>query len=147
MGCDGGNDDQGESLTGPERPALTVEADPHGNVIIFGLRRRKAMAKALDKNQKKAYNAAFCERTTAARLGTGMSIAEMARALGVNKDTYAKTEKRGPLPHYLIERFCRLANVDLHYLVTGALDSGKRSNGSAKRGKSVHKEPSQSASR
>jgi DNA-binding XRE family transcriptional regulator len=69
----------------------------------------------------------FCARVRAAREARGLTQAEMAAALGVGGEAYRAYEKRTPVPHYLIERFARIAGVDIEYLFTGRQprDGGK----------------------
>jgi len=62
---------------------------------------------------------AFCGRVRAARLGAGLTQAEVAEALRVDKWTYSKYEKRTPLPHHLIEPFAATTGSDIVYLLTG----------------------------
>ena len=61
----------------------------------------------------------FCTRVRTARKARGLTQAEMAAALGVGGEAYRAYEKRTPLPHFLIERFCRIAGVEIEYLFTG----------------------------
>lgn len=61
----------------------------------------------------------FIGRTIAARKLKFESQQEMADALGLAQPTYAKNEKRSPLPHYLIERFSQICGVRVEWLITG----------------------------
>jgi DNA-binding XRE family transcriptional regulator len=65
------------------------------------------------------YRRAFFERIRAARVSAGKSPAEMAQLLGVPKDTYHRYETRTLLPHHLMEKFCRLTDKELDWLITG----------------------------
>jgi hypothetical protein len=66
-----------------------------------------------------AYVRAFCQRVRASRVRSGKPPREMAQLLGVPKDTYHRYETRTLLPLYLLERFCRITDEDLQWLVTG----------------------------
>ena len=65
------------------------------------------------------FNNAYCERVKAAREAKGWSAATMASALGIPAERYRKYENRSPLPPYLIERFCLIAGIEPHFLITG----------------------------
>jgi transcriptional regulator with XRE-family HTH domain len=53
----------------------------------------------------------FCERTRAIREAMGWSQKEMAHALGIPLENYKKYEKRTPIPHRLITRYCLITGV------------------------------------
>jgi DNA-binding XRE family transcriptional regulator len=65
------------------------------------------------------YRKAFVQRVRAARTLASKEPAEMAKLLGVRKDTYHRYETRTLLPHYLLEKFCDLTGQELIWLVTG----------------------------
>lgn len=69
--------------------------------------------------RKSEYNKLLCERVRALRIASGRSQVEMARALGVEKGTYATYELRSPMPHFLLARFAAIVKVDPGYLLTG----------------------------
>lgn len=43
----------------------------------------------------------------------------MAVALGVERDTYYRYEKRLMLPHHLMPKFCEITGVTLEWLING----------------------------
>ncbi|MBU0795063.1 MAG: helix-turn-helix domain containing protein [Alphaproteobacteria bacterium] len=43
----------------------------------------------------------------------------MAKALGIDHQTYAKYEFRSPLPQKHVEQFCLIAGVSIEWLFTG----------------------------
>lgn len=59
-----------------------------------------------------------------------MKQIEMAKALGVEPDTYSKYEREGSgrrgIPPHLMERFCIVAGVTLEYLIAGRPRSAGR---------------------
>jgi hypothetical protein len=66
-----------------------------------------------------AYRAAFIKRIRAARALYTDSPPEMAKALGVERDTYYRYEKRLMMPHHLIPRFCEITGVTIQWLLEG----------------------------
>lgn len=62
------------------------------------------------------FNEDFCARTKQARERRGYNQIEMAEALGIVADTYSKYERRTPLPHRLIPRFCLICGIQLEEL-------------------------------
>jgi DNA-binding XRE family transcriptional regulator len=64
----------------------------------------------------------FIARTTFARERSGRSQEKMAVDLGVGQPTYAKYEKRTPLPHHLVLAFCGLCDVTPAWLYTAAIE-------------------------
>ena len=54
----------------------------------------------------------FCACVRAARKATGLTQAEMARALDINQATYESYGTRTLLPHRLVGRFAAVAGVD-----------------------------------
>ena len=77
-----------------------------------------------DEPNEFVFNSAYCERVKAAREAKGWTAATMAIALGIPAERYRKYETRSPLPPYLIERFCLVAGVEPHFLVTGKRNPG-----------------------
>lgn len=65
------------------------------------------------------YRKAFVERVRASRIQADKSPLEMAKLLGIPKDTYHRYETRTLLPHHLLLTFCELTHQDLFWLVTG----------------------------
>ncbi len=66
-----------------------------------------------------AYRDAFIKRIRAARALYTDSPPEMAKALGVERDTYYRYEKRLMMPHHLIPRFCEITGVTVQWLIEG----------------------------
>lgn len=66
-----------------------------------------------------AYRAAFIKRVRAARALYTENPPEMALALGVERDTYYRYEKRLMMPHHLIPRFCEITGVTVQWLIEG----------------------------
>jgi hypothetical protein len=65
------------------------------------------------------YRAQFFKRVRAARALFTENPPEMAKALGVPRDTYYRYEERTMLPHHLIPRFCELTGVTVDWLMRG----------------------------
>jgi len=63
---------------------------------------------------------AFIERTKTARQGRFGAAKDMAKALGIGAERYAKYEFRSPLPHEYVEQFCLIAGVSIEWLFTGS---------------------------
>lgn len=72
------------------------------------------------------FNEAFVERVRALRDGKGWSAKTMAKALGIPAERYRKYENRSMMPLYLLERFAIITGCDLEYLLTGAIERGRR---------------------
>jgi transcriptional regulator with XRE-family HTH domain len=70
-------------------------------------------------NEEAAYLVELLGRTIAARKSRGWSQRFVAKALGVPLERYKKYEQRSPMPLYLIERFCILTGMDIHFFITG----------------------------
>jgi len=66
-----------------------------------------------------AYRTAFIKRVRAARALYTENPPEMAIALGVERDTYYRYEKRLMMPHHLIPRFCEITGVTVQWLIEG----------------------------
>lgn len=66
-----------------------------------------------------AYRTAFIKRVRAARALYTDSPPEMAKALGVERDTYYRYEKRLMMPHHLLPRFCEITGVTVQWLIEG----------------------------
>lgn len=65
------------------------------------------------------YLAGFLGRVRAARELRFQNTTEAGQALGMKQDTYKQYETRTPLPHALMQRFCLVTGVTLHWLITG----------------------------
>lgn len=65
------------------------------------------------------FEAAFVARTQALRKTKFNAAKDMATALGIPAERYAKYETRTPLPHELIEPFALIVGVPVAYLITG----------------------------
>jgi hypothetical protein len=65
----------------------------------------------------------FCARTRRARVDLRPKVTQkkMARWLGISEEAYRSYENLRPMPHFLIERFCRLTGIDIQTLYTGEL--------------------------
>lgn len=66
-----------------------------------------------------AYRSAFIKRVRAARALYTENPPEMAKALGVERDTYYRYEQRLMMPHHLIPRFCEITGVTIQWLLEG----------------------------
>lgn len=62
---------------------------------------------------------AFIERTRIARMHRFKAAKDMAKALGIKAERYAKYESRSPLPHEYVEQFCLISGVAIDWLFTG----------------------------
>ena len=69
--------------------------------------------------RKEAFDGSFKARLRMARDGAGLTQLEVATALKIPQNTYAKYENRGKstLPTYLVAKFCLATNCDLWYLL------------------------------
>jgi DNA-binding XRE family transcriptional regulator len=65
------------------------------------------------------YRSQFFKRVRAARALYTENPPEMAKALGVPRDTYYRYEERTMLPHHLIPRFCEITGVTVDWLMRG----------------------------
>jgi hypothetical protein len=65
------------------------------------------------------YRAQFFKRVRAARALYTENPPEMAKALGVPRDTYYRYEERTMLPHHLIPKFCEITGVTVDWLMRG----------------------------
>lgn len=63
-----------------------------------------------------AFDRLFIARTRELRLASGKSVAQIARRLGIRRATYEKYETDEPLPHRLLERFCKAVGCDIEEL-------------------------------
>jgi len=72
-----------------------------------------------DSNEEMLFNNEYCARVRAARERKGWTAEQMATALGIPADRYRKYEVRSPMPLYLVERLCIIADEDIFYMVTG----------------------------
>lgn len=65
------------------------------------------------------FRIAFCARTRALRRAQRLTMAEMAKELGVGVEAYRSYETRVMLPHHLVEKFCARTGVAIETLFTG----------------------------
>lgn len=65
------------------------------------------------------FRKAFVGRVRQIRESLGWSPTHMAEMMNVEIESWRKYEKRTPLPHHLIPKFCLLTGVDVWYLFTG----------------------------
>lgn len=96
---------------------------------------------------ERAYIERLLTRTRAARERLGKSQAEMAVLLQIPKDTYKTYETRSPLPHYLIEPFCGITGLSLHFFVTGKRAGAKPGVQEAEAPKVAHRPTKHAAER
>lgn len=68
---------------------------------------------------RKAFNGEFCRRTRAWRKTTGMTMQQMADAIGMTYEAYRTYELLRPLPHYLIVSFAAVTGASIPALFTG----------------------------
>ncbi|CAB4139757.1 HTH_XRE domain containing protein [uncultured Caudovirales phage] len=59
------------------------------------------------------------ERTREAREKAGLDGPAMAARLGIDYGKYNKYETRSSLPHDLLIKFCRIASVNIEWLLEG----------------------------
>ena len=71
------------------------------------------------------FNAVVCARTRAARISRGLSQAEVARALGINRSAYARHETHQPLPLHLLQDFVELTGADYDALFASVEMDGR----------------------
>ena len=83
------------------------------------------------KKTSAAWQKAFKARTQLLRDGAGYSQGEMARELGVPKDTYAKWENRpgSIMPHDRIPKFLEITGGSYGYLFEGHPGSAVQDHG------------------
>lgn len=60
---------------------------------------------------REVFDRLFCEVTASLRLGAGLTSEDMAGKLGLSERAYERYERRKPLPHSLIARFCAIVGV------------------------------------
>ena len=60
---------------------------------------------------REVFDRLFCEVTASLRVGAGLTSEDMAGKLGVSKRAYDRCERRKPLPHSLIAKFCAIVGV------------------------------------
>ncbi|MBI2735891.1 MAG: helix-turn-helix domain-containing protein [Rhodospirillales bacterium] len=60
---------------------------------------------------REVFDRLFCEVTASLREGAGLTSEEMAAKLGLSKRAYNRCERRKPLPHSLIAKFCTIVGV------------------------------------
>lgn len=68
---------------------------------------------------EKQFLADFLARTQRLREERGFTQQDMAEALEVPLATYAKWERRSPIRHAYVFRFCGIVGCEIHYLFTG----------------------------
>jgi DNA-binding XRE family transcriptional regulator len=57
------------------------------------------------------YNDKLCARVKVLRERRGWTQRIMAETLGISLENYTKYERRSPLPHWLLLRFCRIMGI------------------------------------
>ena len=93
-------------------PELRQDAsEEEGRLSLMGVQRQAV-------EPAEIFNAKLCRRVHTLRLQAGLSQAEVARALGVGKQSYIHWEKRSPLPVYLLLPFAKLVGVDVQGVLT-----------------------------
>ena len=60
---------------------------------------------------REVFDRLFCDVTASLREGAGLTSEDMAGKLGLSKRAYNRYERRKPLPHSLIARFCAIVGV------------------------------------
>jgi hypothetical protein len=75
-----------------------------------------SMANRLSETEEKL---AFIGRTRLARLARFNTQKPILIILGIDQGTYKQYEKRTPLPHRFIPKFCAATGVDIDWLLTG----------------------------
>ena len=68
---------------------------------------------------KQIYDARLVRRVKDAREQAGLSQQEVAERLALEVVNYKRFEVDEPLPHYLIEAFCRVTRIPIDLLITG----------------------------
>lgn len=91
--------------------------------LFKGAVQHSGMTSDARKAEDQAYKAAFRERVQAARIDAGYTQIEMAKALGLDKESYAKYENRSALPHQFLVPFAAITKVDIGYLLTGEMEA------------------------
>ena len=61
----------------------------------------------------------FIERTRQARVESGLKQQQVCDILGIDQGRYSKYEKRSPLPHHMVGRFCLVCRVSSDWLYYG----------------------------
>lgn len=62
---------------------------------------------------------AFIKRVRETRKKSGLTQAEIAKELGIDRDTYKQYELRSYLPNKLIPKFCEVIGLRKEWLVDG----------------------------
>lgn len=65
------------------------------------------------------YRKDFFARVKSARVMSGMQPEDIAKSLGVKRNTYLTWERRTLMPHHQIIPFCELTRTDFYFLMTG----------------------------
>lgn len=73
----------------------------------------------MSESEEFIFNNDYCDRVKRFREETNMSAAEMADLLDIPAERYRKYENRGPMPVYLVAKFCRIVGCDLEHLILG----------------------------
>ena len=60
---------------------------------------------------REVFDLLFCEVTATLRVGAGLTSEDMASKLELPERAYKRYERRKPLPHSLIARFCAIVGV------------------------------------
>src|ERR1017187_1409911 len=78
--------------------------------------------------EEEAYKKDFCARVQRLREAKGRDWTQkiMADTLRVPIANYQKYEIRSPMPHYLLERFARITDCSIEYLITGRGHRGQK---------------------
>lgn len=72
------------------------------------------------------YRKDFFARVKSARVMSGMAPEEIAKELGVKRNTYLTWERRTLMPHDKLIAFCEITRTDFYFLMTGTpFDLGK----------------------
>ena len=94
--------------TGKYHPRLSSAGRTTGSLTLLGSVRQSGMPK----KPTLTYNDKLCARVQALRERRSWTQKVMAEALGIPLENYGKYERRSPLPHWLIPRFCRIMEID-----------------------------------
>ncbi len=60
---------------------------------------------------REVFDRLFCEVTASLRVGAGLTSEDMASKLGLPDRAYKRYERRKPLPHSLIAKFCAIVGM------------------------------------
>lgn len=73
----------------------------------------------MDRMSETEEKLSFIGRVRAARMARFATQKPMLTILGVDQGTYKQYEKRTPLPHRYIPKFCAATGVSMEWLLTG----------------------------